>query len=79
MRQEIELGEMERTNKQVQHDVGDDDVEGAEVDKGAGIVATVCLPVAMLVWCAEWRLYLHNEYSIHTLNTENPENRKTPP
>lgn len=68
MRQEIGLGEMERTNEQVQHDVGDDDVERAEVDKGAGVVATVRLPVAVLVWGAERSLYLRNQSSKHTLN-----------
>lgn len=78
MRQEIELGEMERTNEQVQHDVGDDDVERAEVNKGAGVVATVRLPVAVLVWCAERRLYLQNQSSKHTLNTGNPERRAGP-
>lgn len=77
MRQEIELGEMERTNEQIQHDVGDDDVEGAEVDKGTGVVATVCLPVAMLVWRAEWRLYLHNESSTHTQQSTHSNRKAT--
>lgn len=66
MKQEIELGEMERTNEQVQHDVCDDDVERAKVDKGAGVVATVRLPVAMLVWCAERRLYLQDQSGKNT-------------
>lgn len=71
MRQEIDLGEMERTNEQVQHDVGDDDVERAEVNKGTGVVPTIRLPVAVLVWCAEWRLNLWKQSSKNTLNTEN--------
>lgn len=58
MRQEIDLGEMERTNEQVQHDVGDDDVERTEVNKGTGVVATVRLPVAEHVWRAKRWLYL---------------------
>lgn len=71
MRQEIESGEMERTDEQVQHDVGDDDVERAKVDKRAGIVATVRLPVAVLVWCAERSLYLQNQSSkTHTQHGE---------
>lgn len=78
MRQEIELGEMEHTNEQVQHDVGNDDVERAEVNKGADVVATVCLPVAVLVWCAEWRLYLQNQSNRQKLNTGNQESRTRP-
>lgn len=69
---------MKLTNEQVQHDVGDDDVERAEVDEGAGVVATIRLPVAVLVWCAERRLYLQNQSGKHKLNTGNPESRAGP-
>ena len=35
------------TDKEVEHNVGDDDVEGAEEDEGAGEVAAVSLPVVL--------------------------------
>lgn len=59
-------GEVERTHEQVEHDVGDDDVEGAEVNEGASIVAAVRLPVAMLVRRAERRLHLGTQSSTHS-------------
>lgn len=46
------------THKQVEHDVSDDDIKGAEVDEGAGVIAAVRLPVTMFVWGAERRLHL---------------------
>lgn len=36
-----------RTDEQVEHDVGDDDVEGAEVGERGGEVAAVGLPVVV--------------------------------
>ncbi len=49
------------TYEQVEHDVSDDDIEGAKVNEGASIVAAVRFPVAMFVRSAEWRLHLGNE------------------
>lgn len=49
------------TYEQVEHDVSDDDIKGAKVNKGASVVAAVCFPVAMFVRSAEWRLHLGNE------------------
>lgn len=53
------------TNKKVEHDVGYDDVEGAEVDEGAGIVAAVSLPIAVLIRSAEWSLHLREKTRTH--------------
>lgn len=49
------------TYEQVEHDVSDDDIEGAEVNEGSSVVATVCLPVAMFVWGAERWLHLSQQ------------------
>lgn len=49
------------TNKQVEHDVGYDDIERAEVYQSAGVVATVRLPVSKFIWRAERRLHLRTE------------------
>ena len=46
------------THKQVEHNIRYDDIEGAEVDEGAGVVAAVRLPVSMHVWSAEGGLHL---------------------
>lgn len=46
------------THEQVEHDVSDDDIKGAEVDEGAGVIAAVRLPITMFVWGAERRLHL---------------------
>lgn len=46
------------TYEQVEHDVSNDDIEGAKVNEGASIVSAVRLPVAMFVRGAEWRLHL---------------------
>jgi len=45
------------TNKEVKHDVSNDDVEAAEVDKGGGNISAVCIPV-MLRSCTSGRLNL---------------------
>lgn len=52
------------TYKQVEHDVGYDDIERAEIDECSSIVATVSFPVAMFVWGAEWCLHLKIENTI---------------
>lgn len=54
------------TYEQVEHDVSDDDIEGAKVNEGASIVAAVRFPVAMFVRSAEWRLHLGNEANKQT-------------
>lgn len=46
------------TYKQIQHDVGDDDIEGAEVHQCPRVIATVCGPVCKFIWSAKWRLNL---------------------
>lgn len=50
-----------RTYEQVEHDVGYDDVKGAEVDERSSVVPTVGFPVSMLVWGAERSLNLQKE------------------
>lgn len=50
----------ELTDKQVENNVGDDDVEGAEVDERSPIVATVRLPVVAAA-SAERRRHLANQ------------------
>ena len=47
-----------RTHEQVEHNVRYDDIEGTEVDEGAGVVAAVRLPVSMHVRGAERGLHL---------------------
>jgi len=49
------------TYEQVEHDVSNDDIKRAKVNKGASIVSTVRLPVTMFVRGAEWRLHLGNK------------------
>lgn len=46
------------TYEQVEHDVGDDDVEGAEVDQRSSVVPTVRLPVPVFVRGTERSLNL---------------------
>ena len=46
------------THKQVEHNIRYDDIEGAEVDESASVVAAVRLPVSMHVWGAERGLHL---------------------
>lgn len=46
------------TYKQIQHDVGDDDIEWAEVHKCPCVIATVCCPVCKFIWSTKWRLNL---------------------
>lgn len=54
------------TYKQVEHDVGYNDIKRAEVDKCSCVVATVSLPVTMFIWGTEWGLHLEPEEIIKT-------------
>lgn len=51
------------TYEKVEHNVGYNDIERAEVDKRSSVVATVGLPVAMFIRGAEWGLHLRTEKS----------------
>lgn len=49
---------MSLTYKQIQHDVGNDDIKWAEIHESPGIISTVSGPVCVFIWGAEGWLNL---------------------